>query len=109
MSYLIYKILKFENSDNEYSLDRSENWTINYCQTFGTYEDAFNFIKDYERDNTTFIRLSVRLSDDDKENFLNTFCKSNDLYLLYRRYFIGDPREKIYAKLKKDGIKLIES
>lgn len=106
--YPVYRIQTFEVPDNAHKTGRTENWVVQLAQHFETETEAKLFICEKSRSGTFLPNLLIDCKTEAvREAFTNEFCFDNDLYLRYRRYFIGfPPLNAIRAQLTRDGIQV---
>lgn len=135
----VWRIDDVPVENNEFSVDRTESWTLRKDKFFpaaataaaadkSTIAAESKTVVDHEQQARTYIKLKTRLhtpvanllidlGDDEaaKDAFLDRFCFSNDtkdleLYAHYRRYFLGQPSvSDIKSHLVKAGIRVVSS
>lgn len=102
----VYRIRTLSGGDNSHGVDRSETWTVVRDQTFETVEEARRYVIEQSIAHT---ELVLRRNNRDRESFYNDFCFDNDLFLTYRRFFIGRPPvAEIRRRLRENGVQVIE-
>ena len=110
MSFEIYRIYTTCAPNNEYKINRHEEWTTSFVKKFDSLEEAKIFVIEKNKEHSELPNFSYNIKDEcKKKEFYEQFCFSNDKYLKYRRFFIGKPPIKqIENELKKDGIKIVK-
>ena len=105
----IYVIDTFPCSTNHYKTSREESWSCRKIATCDSLEDAKQLVRDKSRQLTDLPHFLVDLPEDEKTQMIDDFCFHNDMYIHYRRVFIGRPPVKsIMHALTKQGISVIK-
>jgi len=109
MSYQIYKISTYSIPDNSYKINRDENWIITKVDIHpNSLEEAKNYVIEQSIIFSDLAIFTHNIQDvNDKNKFINEFCFTNDVYLKYRRFFIGYPPIKLIKNaLIRDGVQI---
>lgn len=88
-----------------------EQWNIEKVALFKQEEWAKLYIRAQSRACTEMPRFLIDILDpNDEDEFIEQFCFTNDLYLIYRRLFLGlPPVGKIKDALKEHGIVVLKN
>lgn len=105
-SYDIYTFDTFEATTNSHTTSRGENWQLRKHSSAETLEDAKDIVRVMSRRMTDLpIFLADLNTQAQKDAFVDEFCFDNDMYISYRRFFIGRPNmKKVKAALVQKGI-----
>jgi hypothetical protein len=106
MSIQVFSLTPSLTQDNRYTTGRTETWTSKPDKAFPTFIEATDYIYNMTRIHVPYFSELARGFDDEKrQSFLHEFCFTNDMYLKYRRFFIGSPPLKeIKLALQEEGI-----
>lgn len=108
--YPVYRLRTLGMGSNAYGVARDEQWRFEKDKRFYKLDEAHQYIIEQSRLHTELPRFLVDVSDVDKNDFIWQFCFGNDMYLKYRRFFLGYPPVKEMEKvLKADGIQIVHS
>ena len=108
--YPVYRLRTLGMGSNAYGVARNEQWRFEKDKRFYNLAEAQQYIIEQSRLHTELPRFLVDVSHVDKNDFIWQFCFSNDMYLKYRRFFLGYPPVKEIEKvLKADGIQVVHS
>jgi hypothetical protein len=109
MSVQVYRIDEFPNQDNSYAVGRTETWVSKPDCRFPTIHEAHEYIFKMTVVHVPyFTELALGLAPQQRADFLTEFCFTNDLYLKYRRFFIGAPPLSAMRKaLSTEGVKIM--
>jgi hypothetical protein len=106
--FLVYRLRTLGMGTNAYGVARDEQWRFEKDKKFDDPNEAQQYIIEQSRLHTELPRFLVDVSDVDKNDFIWQFCFSNDVYLKYRRFFLGKPPVLQMEKaLKTDGIQVV--
>jgi len=86
----VYRIDTYDIHNNEYCVNREESWQIRKVKVFDRLDDAKDYVRKKSIRQTDFLLFSHNVKDDEMEEALDNFCFKNDLYMRYRRFFVGD-------------------
>lgn len=103
----IYKIVTHNTFNNAYFTNRDETWVIKKDKQFKYEETAKKYIKEMSKQRTDMINFAGEFLNNKEalDEFAEQFCFTNDIYMPYRRFFIGKPNlKKIKESLTKQGI-----
>ena len=109
--YQVWRILTLCAPNNEYSINRHEDWRVLPDDTFDTREEAEAYVIEKNLQHSEMVRFAHTIEDDEKPAFYRKFCfgdeENLDAYIQYRRFFVGyPPLAKIKQALAKDGIQV---
>jgi len=109
MTTIVYKIQISDTFGNSHATNRDETWYVKKDKTFDTEEEAKEYIIDRTRlfvpELSSF--LYILNDDEDKHDFCDKFCFTDERYMTKRRYFIGPPDlKKMKALLIKERIQV---
>lgn len=108
--FTVFKITTYDVSDNRFGVGRTEDWEEKNVMTFSTEEEAKDYISKESLNCTTIMNYLIALPKNKWPEFIQEFCFTNDMYMPYRRLFIG-PTDKTKMKkaLSNLGIQMIKN
>lgn len=116
MTISIYRIHVYSEGSNSHLVSRSERWEVKHEEDCETREEAERIVREKSRQYTELPKFLVQWKETKacdrtktEQQVINEFCFENDLYLKYRRIFIGKPDlKKIKNELKQEGVEIIQ-
>jgi hypothetical protein len=107
----VYVIDTFPCTTNHYKTSREESWCARKIASYETLEDAKEMVRIKSRQLTDLPHFLIDLSStEEKEKMVDEFCFTNDMYLHYRRVFVGRPPIKaICNALTNQGVEVLKS
>ncbi len=107
MVYKVYKLIKYDIKSNSHTVGRSENWEFKVDSVFEDIDDAKYYIMKQSSILPDFIRMSYRMTEKEKDAFIEDFCFKNINLLKYNKYFLDPlPLKQLKELLIKDGVKV---
>lgn len=106
--FQVFRINTYPVEKNWFNVGRDESWTVLQDKSFGTEEEAKQYIRDKSLIHTDVCNRLLSSKDQDERNhLLDQYLFYDDRFLGFRRFFIGPPDlKKIALALRKDGVKV---
>lgn len=114
--FSIYRIQVFNEGSNSHGVSRQERWeTVSHTNECKSIEKAREYVRVYSRQYTVLNQFLLQWREtkpcdreiQSEKEVIDQFCFDNDLYLKYRRLFIGvPPITLIQRSLRSDGIRV---
>lgn len=105
MSFTIFRINTSVTPNNEYKINRDEEWSMKNVIEFDTESEAKAYVIEQSLLHTELSRFSYNLKDDERKEFIDQFCFTDPKYIKYRKFYINIvPFKEIQKALESDGI-----
>ena len=114
MAFQVYRLRTTCAPNNEYFVNRHEEWTVVKDEVFDTITEARAYVIQQSKTHTDLPIHGNTVAPKDKPAFYQAFCfgdgdaGGDERYMAFRRFFIGyPPIAAMKAALGRDGIKVL--